>query len=87
MTTYPGHDGGVRVRSGGSAIGPRIQDSDRGKKGGEWWDKLALMCCGIDRDEDGGMGMQDIQHEQRMEPAPLFVGATNTSVPHVDVGI
>ena len=85
MMRYPGHDGGVRIHSGGSAIGPQTEDRGPKKTGESWWDKLAWICCGIDREEDGEIGMQRVR-TGRTGPPPLFIGATNTSVPNVDVG-
>ena len=82
MIRYPGHDAGLRIRSDGATIRPLNQGTGREQTGYRWWDKLTWICCGIDRDEDGEMRMQTV----RPATAPLFVGATNTSVPNVDVG-
>ena len=85
MMRYPGHDGEARVQSGGSPTGLEAQEPKQKKKGRRWWEKLAWICCGIDRDEEGDMRMQSVK-PRRITPAPLFVGATNTNIPNVDVG-
>ena len=83
MIRYPGHDAGVRIRSDRATIRPLSQGTGSKQTGHRWWDKFTWICCGIDRDEDGEIRMQTLRPGRA---APLFVGATNTSVPDVDVG-
>ena len=85
MIRYPGHDAGVRIRSDGAAIRPLSHGTGSKQTGQRWWDKFTYICCCFDQDEDGEMRMETIR-PGRPTPAPLFVGATNTSVPNVDVG-
>jgi len=82
MIRYPG-DGNVRVRveqpaaavmHGANDDAPQIKER---KKKGKWWEKAAWLCCGIVRDEEGGVRMRPVRHART---EPLFVGATNTDV-------
>lgn len=85
MLRYPGHDAGARIRADGATVRPLSVGPGRSQTGQRWWDKFTWICCGIDREEDGETRMQTIR-PGRAAPAPLFVGATNTNVPNVDVG-
>lgn len=82
MLRYPGN-GNERVRveqptaavmHGANDDAPQIKER---KKKGKWWENAAWLCCGLVRDEEGGMRMRTVRHART---EPLFVGATNTDV-------
>jgi len=82
MIRYPGN-GNERVRVEQPAAvmhgaNDDVPQSGDGKTKGKWWEKAAWLCCGIGRDEEGGMKMRTVRHARTVEP--LFVGATNTDV-------
>ena len=85
MMRYPGNNTNERVRveqpravAQGPVADTAVQSGDRNKKSKVWWEKVAWLCCGMERDEEGEMSMARIRRKRVTEP--LFVGATNTEV-------
>lgn len=82
MMRYPG-DADERVRverpeaTAQGGIDPATVTGDP-EKTKVWWEKVAWLCCGIKRDEDGEISAARMRRQRAAEP--LFVGATNTDV-------
>lgn len=79
---YPGN-GNERVRveqpaaavmHGANDDAPQIKERKKKRK---WWENAAWLCCGLVRDEEGGMRIRAVRHART---EPLFVGATNTDI-------
>ncbi|KAL8827719.1 MAG: hypothetical protein Q9191_003017 [Dirinaria sp. TL-2023a] len=89
MMRYPGSDTNERVQLGqpGAAAAQRAEahhgavqsGGNPPKKSKAWWEKVAWLCCGMERDEEGEIRMPRIRR-RKAATEPLFVGGTNTDV-------